>query len=287
VDGGQALKTGRSTAGFAILATLLALACGVPLARSTERTPVTFFVVGDSHFGAQGMGPLNRSLVEKLNRLPGSDYPDALGGRVETPRGVLFMGDMTDSSAAEEWQEFEAVYGLTGWDGLLKYPLFEAVGNHDIVGDSPVPERVRRRHGALVYSWDWDDLHVVCLDLHPDAQNLAWLGKDLEKVGAKRPLVVFFHYSIEGPYSDFWEEEQKSALAQALHGRNVLGIFHGHYHRAGQYLWRGYDVFLPGSPRPSSHALLVVRVGADSLAVGTRDFDTDTWRDAFVKPIRR
>jgi len=281
------LRTGRIAAGLAILTTLLGLTCAAPPAQSRERPAVTFFVVGDSHFGARDMGALNRSLVEKLNRLPGTDYPEAIGGRVETPRGVLFMGDMTDSSAQEEWAEFEAVYGLTGRDGLLKYPLFEAIGNHDIIGDSPVPKQVRRRHGALVYSWDWDDLHLVCLDLHPDTKNLAWLEKDLAKVRRERPLVVFFHYSIEGPYSDMWEEEQKDALAKALEGRNVLGIFHGHYHRAGWYVWHGHDVFLPGSPRHSSHAFLVVRVGADSLAVGTRDCDSDAWRDAFVKPIRR
>jgi cytolysin (calcineurin-like family phosphatase) len=139
----------------------------------------------------------------------------------------------------------------------------------------------------LVYSWSWADIHFVCLDLCPDPDNLRWLARDLAKVGRARPVIIFFHYSIEGPYSDFWEEEQKDAFARAIEGRNVPAIFHGHYHRAGRYQWRGHDVFLPGSPRHSSHAFLVVRIGANSLAVAFRDFDKQAWSDVFVKPIRR
>jgi cytolysin (calcineurin-like family phosphatase) len=257
------------------------------LVRAAERPAVTFFVSGDSHFGARGMQDLNRSLARQMNELPGREYPPGIGGRVEAPRGLLFMGDMTDAGRDEEWRAFEETYGLTGKDGLLRWPVFEAIGNHDMTGDSRVRDRVTRRHGGVAYSVDWEDLHVVCLDLHPDAKNLAWLKGDLARSGRERPLIIFFHYSIEGPYSDFWEDEHKQALAQALLGLNVLAIFHGHYHHAGHYLWRGHDVFLPGAPRHSSHVYLVVRVEARRLAVAFRDFDAQTWTETFVKPIHR
>jgi cytolysin (calcineurin-like family phosphatase) len=251
---------------------------------AAERRDVTFFVAGDAHFGALGMSERNRQIVEQMNSLVGRAYPDAMGGRVEEPRGLLFMGDMTDSSQEEDWREFERTYGR---DGLLRVPVFEAIGNHDFIGDSPIPPHVRRRHGGLVYSWDWEGVHFVCLDLHPDTQNLAWLARDLKKRDRASPLVIFFHYSIEGPYSEFWKAEDKDALAKALEGRNVLAIFHGHFHRAGHYEWRGLDVFLPGSPRHSSHAFLVVRLTADRLGVAFWDFDRRDWREAFVKAIRR
>jgi cytolysin (calcineurin-like family phosphatase) len=256
-------------------------------ARPAGASTLTFLVAGDSHFGAQNVEAPNRSLVEQLNALPGTDYPPAIGGRVQSPRGLLFMGDMTDSSREEEWREFEALFGLTGRDGLLRWPVYEAIGNHDFIGDSPVRGHVERRHGSLVYSWDWEDVHFVCLDMHPDAKNLEWLARDLKRVGRRRPLVVFFHYALQGPYSDFWEQEQKAALARAIEGRNVLAIFHGHYHRAGHYTWRGYDVFLPGSPRHSSHVFLAVRLTRERLDVAFRDFGARRWTETFTKRIRR
>jgi cytolysin (calcineurin-like family phosphatase) len=256
-------------------------------AKATAAPTVTFLVTGDSHFGASGMDRLNRTLVQQMNELPGVEWPATFGGSVGPMRGLLHLGDMTDSGLSEEWKDFEAVYGQTGHDGLLKYPVFETVGNHDIAGDSPVTVATRRRHGSLLYSWDWDDLHLVCLGLYPDAQGLAWLAKDLRAIGRERPLVVFFHYSIEGPYSESWTSEEKEAFAKAIEGYNVLAIFHGHYHRAGRYSWRGHDVFLPGSPRHGSHAFLAARIGADQLAIGFWDFDTRSWLESFVKTIRR
>jgi hypothetical protein len=258
-----------------------------PRARDASKTTLTFFVASDSHFGARGMDALNRSIVEQMNELPGTEYPPALGGRVEAPRGVLFLGDTTDNGTLEEFAEFEKVYGLTGRDGLLRYPVFEAIGNHDLNSESPIKQRARARHGAIHYSWDWSDLHLVCLDMYPDATTLAWLRRDLASLRPDHPLILFFHYSIQGHYSNGWEDEEKSAFARAIEGRNVLAIFHGHEHRMGHYVWSGHPVFRPGSPRHSSHSFLVVRVGPRELGVVARDFDNRSWLQSWSIPIRR
>jgi hypothetical protein len=273
-----------SAANLALWLGLSLLAAPAPPA---EPPTITFFVASDSHFGARGMSELNRTVVEQMNELPGTEYPPPLAGRVEVPRGVLFTGDTTDNGHLEEFAEFEAVYGLTGRDGLLNYPVFEAIGNHDLNRDSPVKEEVTRRHGGVDYAWDWDDLRLVCLDMYPDARTRDWLLRDLARVGRRRPLVLFFHYSIEGYYSDSWEREDKEAFARALEGHNVLAIFHGHEHRVGHYVWRDHPIFRPGAPRHSSHAFLVVRVGAREMAVVAWDFDNRTWLQAWVLPIRR
>ncbi len=267
--------------------TLLAFTLTTAAGLGAERPPVTFIVAGDSHFGASGMEALNESVVEQMNALPGTEYPPEMGGRVDVPRGLLFMGDMTDTSQESEWRAFERLYGLNGRDGVLKYPVFEAIGNHDYIGDTPIKRHVEKRHGSLVYAWSWDDLRLICLDMYPDERSLKWLAKELRRAGRERPLIIFFHYSIEGPYSESWSAAQKRAFAEAIGGHNVLAIFHGHFHRAGRYQWYGHDVFLPGAPRHSSHAFLVVRVTADTLAVATWDFDQRRFRDAFVKPITR
>jgi len=248
---------------------------------------VTFFVASDSHFGARGMDEVNRRLVEQMNALAGTKFPDELGGTVAAPRGVLFTGDTTDTGSLEEFAGFERVYGLTGRDGLLRFPVFEAIGNHDLNQSSPIKQRVRERHGGVDYAWDWDDLRLICLDMYPDAATVEWLEGELARLGTQRPAILFFHYSLEGYYSDFWEAAEKDAFARAIAGYNVVAIFHGHEHRVGHYFWRGYPVFRPGAPRHSSHAFLVVRVGPIEMSVAAWDFDNRRWLAWWQVPLRR
>jgi hypothetical protein len=252
-----------------------------------DHPEITFFVAGDSHFGVDRMEAQNRSLVQQMNELPGTPYPASVGGRVAEPQGVLFMGDMTETSQEAEWRQFESLYGLTGRDGLLRFPVYEAIGNHDYIGDSPIVRFVEARHGSLIYSWDWSDVHFVCLDMHPDLKNLEWFARDVRRAGLHRPLVVFFHYALLGPYSEGWQEEQKTALANALRGTNLVALFHGHYHHVGHYLWQGFPVFRPGSPRHSSHAFLVVRLSTHHMTVAYRDFGTGEWTEVITLRIHR
>jgi cytolysin (calcineurin-like family phosphatase) len=272
--------------------TALALLAGLWLAAPVAVAPgypptLTFFVASDSHFGAAGMNETNRSLVQQMNALPGTEYPPELGGRVERPRGVLFTGDATDNGLLEEFAEFEKVYGLTGKDGLLAYPVFESIGNHDLNAESPIKERAKARHGGINYSWDWDGIHFACLDMCPDARTREWLANDLHRLRPGRPLILFFHYSLEGPYSDFWEQADKEAFAKTIASRNVLAIFHGHEHRVGHYIWKGHPVFRPGAPRHSSHAFLAVRVRAREMSVAAWDFDNGRWLASWSVPVRR
>lgn len=194
---------------------------------------------------------------------------------------------MTDNGLLEEFAEFEQVYGRTGSDGLLRFPVFEAIGNHDVNATSPIKPRVTERHGGIHYSFDWDDLHAVCLDMYPDARTLGFLTRDLARVGRQRPVILFFHYSLEGPYGDFWESSEKVGFARAIEEYNVLAIFHGHEHRFGHYSWQGHFVFRPGAPRHRSHHFLAVRVDARQMAVAAWNFDDRKWDQAWVVPVRR
>jgi cytolysin (calcineurin-like family phosphatase) len=241
-------------------------------------TDVTFLVAADAHFGASGMGELNRRAIEDMNAIAGKPYPGG-GGVVGQPRGVLFAGDMTDNGMAWEWKTFEELYGLTGKEGLLKYPVFEGSGNHDRLVPliQVVPAHVRDRHGDLTYSMDWGDVHVVCLDQYPGRQNLDWLRRDLAKAGKQVPVVIYFHYSVLGPYSQWWSQSEKEAFASAIAGYNVIGIFHGHFHGCYSYRWKGIDVFNIGSPRHMWHRFLVVHVTDTRMTVGAWDWDLHQW----------
>lgn len=252
-------------------------------------TDVTFFVAADAHLGADGMLPLNRLEIENMNDLPGTPYPADIGGRVDRPLGVLFAGDMTDHGRSGEWKTFEQLYGLTGREGLLKYPVFEGTGNHDRVLPllECVPGAVRERHGGLTYSWDWADVHVVCLDLRPDAGDLGWLRRDLAAAGGRVPVIIYFHLSILGPYSDWWPDSEKEAFAKCIEDYNVIAIFHGHYHGSYAYKWKGLDVFNIGSPRHSAHRFLAVRVTDAALTVAAWDWDRRQWDWTFPRRINQ
>ena len=283
---GAGVRRSQTVRAFAVSVVVSFLALGSARPVATPPT-VTFFVASDSHFGASGMSEANRSLVEQMNALPGTEYPPEMGGRVDTPHGVLFTGDTTDNGHLEEFAEFEEVYGLTGTDGLLRYPVFEAIGNHDVNSESPIKGRARERHGGTNYAWSWDDLTFLCLDMYPDVTTRAWMTRQLEKLGKDRPVILFFHYSLEGPYSDFWEQLDKDDFARAIEGYNVAAIFHGHEHRVGHYMWRGHPVFRPGAPRHSSHAFLAVRMGESEMSVAAWDFDHRQWLQSWVVPVRR
>jgi hypothetical protein len=250
-------------------------------------TDVTFLVAADSHLGVEGIEALNRVQIAAMNALPGTPYPPQIGGSVGKPLGVLFAGDLTEHGSAAEWQLFETLYGLSGKEGLLKYPVFECSGNHDrpFLHLGQVTEKVRQRHGALTYSWDWGDLHVVCLDVYPTAANLRWLRGDLAAAGRRVPVVIYFHYSILGPFSDWWSEAEKEAFAKAIEGYNVVGIFHGHFHGSYHYQWKGLDVFNIGSPKWIYHRFLAVHVTDSAFTVAAWDWDRGRWDWSVVKAI--
>ncbi|MHC4715843.1 MAG: hypothetical protein ACYS5V_02640, partial [Planctomycetota bacterium] len=250
-------------------------------------TDVTFFVAADTHFGREGIDRLNKRQIDAMNSLPGTPYPPAVGGRVARPKGVLTAGDLTERGHLSQWRQFVAHYGLTGKDGLLKYPVYEGTGNHDrdVPLIQPVISGVRKRHGGLTYSWDWGDVHLVNLDMYPSAANLRWLRRDLAKVGREAPVIIYFHYSILGPFSDWWSHREKQAFRRAIAGHNVIGIFHGHYHHSGHYTWAGYDVYNVGSPRHGSHSFAVVPIIDGRMTVASWGWDPPVPAAPFRRPV--
>lgn len=270
------------------------LACGSPhVARPPQPrlrgTDVTFFVAADTHLGADNIEALNRIQIAAMNALPGRAYPWRLSGKVAKPKGVLIAGDLTDNGRMSEWRTFVKLYGLTGTDALLKYPVYECTGNHDRAPllIRPVLDGVRKRHGRLEYSWDWRGLHIVCLDNYPDAAACQWLKRDLAAVGELRPVVIYLHYALRGPFSGpkWWRQSQKQAFGATIDGYNVIGIFHGHYHGSLHYRWEGYDVYNVGSPRHACHSFAVVRVTDSIMTVASWNWDHNRWAWTHTKPI--
>lgn len=275
---------------------------------------VTFFVTSDTHYGAtETIAEANRATIDSMNFLPGTPYPAALGGGlIRTPRGVVLCGDLTNDGKAEQWDEFVKDYGAKG-EGKIVYPVYEIWGNHDGDARSAVREGVRGRTpgrpgvaaispNGLHYSWDWDRLHLVSVNVYPGTidgpdskfrnrpqNSLEFLADDLARnVGRSgRPVVIFQHFG----WDDFstgwqwWTERERNTFYEAIRDYNVVGIFHGHSHGVSAITWRGIDVFNVGSgqrdPKPGD--CFVVRITPDRMTVAQRV--ADRWNLTFTKPV--
>lgn len=267
---------------------------------------VTFLVASDTHFGfgssehdlsgslhdpvadPKGVELVNARQIRDMNAMPGRSWPSALGGSIARPRGVLISGDLTENGDPWQWRHFTRYYGLNGGDGLIDYPVFEAHGNHDKHHSWYVLDRVRERHGATRYAFDWDDLHLVCLGEAPDQDAIDWLQRDLRDVGSERPVVIYFHFPLQGPFAEdnwFGRGSYRDSFADAVSGFNVIALFHGHYHASGRYRWRGVDVYNVGAAKHRRHAFGVVRVTDDAIRVASWHHGNQHWEWWHEKPI--
>lgn len=95
----------------------------------TKDIDITFFITSDTHYGVEADGaiPANQATIDIMNAMPGTAYPVSIGGTVDTPRGVVVTGDLTEAGLTEEWGWFTADYGING-EGRVNYPVYEGWG---------------------------------------------------------------------------------------------------------------------------------------------------------------
>jgi hypothetical protein len=193
---------------------------------------VRFAFTSDAHYGLtrstfRGRGTVsahdvNAALVSDLN---------ALAATVGTFDFVVEGGDVANRAEIDDhvqppalsWAQFKADYV----DGLTlrttaggKTPVYVVPGNHDAsnaigfyramspaIDKTPMAEiynlmmaPARRTTATFDYesdrvltSRDAEGVHFVFLTVWPDSLGRAWLARDLERVGASTPVVVFTH----------------------------------------------------------------------------------------------
>ena len=239
---------------------------------------LTFMVVADTHLGAEGMEKSNATMVAALDELPGAPWPSRVGGVVAPPLALAVLGDLTDSGRPEQMRCFENLYYADPHP--RRGPTVALTGNHDRSYDRTVVSgRLIGWHGSLLRAWDWGGVRVLCMDTGPTAAALAWLEQELARTPAARPLIIFQHFALSGPFSgsDWIPERHKSRYAKLLTGRRVLAIFHGHYHGSGHYRWQGIDVYNTGSPLHRWTEALAVRLDEDQLVVASWNWQAKRW----------
>lgn len=261
----------------------LAFACAVllllapALGEPAKPRDVTFLVTSDCHYvdadRKNDRNASNRATIDQMNVITEANWPAELGGdRVQAPRAVIVLGDCIDDGdrvihgkniSAEQYAYFVKDFGLDGTDGRLKFPVFEGWGNHDgpPVGQEKngfsfqahlkARNKVRRERGLIAnvadnglhYSWDWDDVHLVHLNIYPadrqregvhyspvwhDPQNaLAFLKKDLaDHVGnSGRPVILMSHCGFD---TDWWTPADWRDVYDAVKPYNMVLYLYGH-----------------------------------------------------------
>ncbi len=276
---------------------------------------VTFFVASDTHYGRENNAFLSRKIIDAMNALPGTPMPASIGGgAVRTPRGVVLNGDLLDEGFDPErapslWKEFCRDYGLSGEDGRLCYPLYEGFGNHDggpvkSITRAGIRERNPRRIGLTAispdghhYSWDWEQVHLVQLNLfggagpqdvkgvnaveHDPEGALQFLRDDLAKhVGdSGKVVIVFQHFAWAGGMADWWQAEAKERFFEVIKPYRIACLINGHSHGAAFVPWHDLLTVHDGSTargEGDTGDFMVVRVTDQELILAQRKLD-GTW----------
>ena len=288
-----------------------------------EKNDITFFVSSDTHYGNADNDQLNKQTIDLMNATPGLSLPGEVGGgKVRTPRGVVFNGDLLDNgsgpNAEDSWEEFVHDYGLTGEDGRLVFPVYEGFGNHDggpakSYNRNQIKQRNKTRVGVtetsengMHYSWDWDELHLVQLNLfggdgpgdvmnvsgpnHDPALALSFLKSDLAKYVGKsnKKVIVFQHFPWVGGMSDWWTPAAKDRFYEVVKDYNIVALINGHSHGASFIPWKGLLTIHDGStarPESGTGDFLVIRVTDDELIVIQRK--QEGWGIMMRQPLKK
>ena len=203
---------------------------------------VTFIVDSDLHF-TNSITPKKSNHVSLITGICKERQIDA----------VICPGDLTDNGWNGKslccWKyggEYDQLISLKEQyiSPISKYTnVYLCMGNHDTYTPwpyiHPVGNYIERRYDSLRYVFKLGDLHFVCLNIYPDRKGISFLNDILVK---GRPYVLFFHYNLEGQWSDWWTEKEKEQFYETIKDYNIVAILVGHAHRSSNMEWRGINV---------------------------------------------
>lgn len=243
-DGLQVGARGRRIS-FLSLATLLLLAGLAPRAGAEKRSAAadfTFIHASDVHT------PMAKSKAT-LSRVAGLGEIDLapFGIKVPKPSFAIVSGDLTEFGGGSGWWEEYVSY----WNGC-GIPVYHGLGNHDNTWHANI-KPLRDIGSGPYYSFDEHGCHFVSLmtataqDPRPSVgeEEILWLKKDLERVGARTPVFVWFHHPLGG--TEFASRYDYDRLLDVLRGCNTVLLMAGHSHGHVYRPVEGIDQITGGS----------------------------------------
>jgi hypothetical protein len=194
----------------------------------------TFVQISDSHIGFAK--PPNTHVTEtlrvaiaRINALP------------ERPDLLIHTGDLTHLSTPKEFDTVAEILKEARVGHVVSVP-----GEHDLVGDDR--EYLRRfgrgTKGEGWSSFDHGGVHFVGLvnvagggDARAlgvlGEEQLGWLEKDLARLGASTPIVLFAHVPLWAVYPKWgWGTEDGGRALALLKRFGSVTVLNGHIHQA-------------------------------------------------------
>ncbi len=280
------MRSKESDAALCVFLFVLATCGLVPRAVAAETTPdkpvLTFFGWSDQHVQTDGNAEHLVPAIDAMNGLPGTPYPDTIGGTVAEPAFVFGCGDIT------EWPTHAA---RKAYDQQiterLEFQAYDILGNHDEGGKVP-SETMRKwivsRHGSPSYTFHQGGVQFIALfskydeGLNNPAQPLTedalnFLRSSLAKLPKGTPVIVATHLCFDAITN-------RDALCQVIGDANVIAILGGHYHKAKVDEYGGYHfVQLPSPVRGSPDEFTVLRITSNRLIAIPYNYRQKKWND--------
>lgn len=213
----------------------------------------SFIIDSDLHFGKSldenGNAIIfqrnKKNHIEKILKLI-KENPDEI-------KAVICPGDLTEH----------------GWNGALKcitktpdeltplkkeyvkpiedvgVPVYLCVGNHDNTIPLPTPidyiylpvyNYVVAKHGSLEYDFVIENIHFICMSVYPKKSKMKYLKKKMtEAIDEDKKIIIYFHYNLEGPFSDWFKVDLKKdydAFFETIkpYRDHILALIVGHLH---------------------------------------------------------
>ncbi len=228
------LGTAVVVSGFATRAAARAVPGAALGAARAESHDFYFVQLSDTHWGFEGpaINPDAGGTLEKAVA--------AVNGLDEAPDFVVFTGDLTHTTddagvRRDRMRGFQDIVGK-----LRARKVYYMAGEHDAALDEG--EAFQRHFGKLHYSFDHKGIHFVVLDNVSDPaaivgeKQLAWLKRDLARVGKHHPIVVFTHRPLFDLAPDWdWATRDGRAVIDALLPYSNVTVFYGHIHQENHH----------------------------------------------------
>lgn len=198
--------------------------------------PIYFAHLTDIHINAPA----------KNNPLFGIDMTAKLRAVFEDLRGlktkpsfILISGDLTQDGDLEDYRHLKRIIGEESEKSGI--PVYVGLGNHDsraafregYLGEAPSED-------SYYYSFVERGLRIVMLntqvpgthDGRLDEAQLAWLSEMLDKPAEQGSILVLHHPATATPSAlmDGHLLQNPEELANAITGRDVIGLLSGHIH---------------------------------------------------------
>jgi Icc protein len=200
---------------------------------NTKAADFSFVQISDSHIGFNkpANADVNGTLQLAVEQINAASQPDL----------ILHTGDLTHVAKASEFDTLAQILG-----GLHQKEVFYVPGEHDVTGDDGklYLERFGKSTGGKTWqSFDHKGVHFVglnnCVQLEGLGQigteQLDWLRKDVSRVPASTPIVVFAHIPLWSVYPEWGWATKDSAEALAILKRfGSVTVLNGHIHQVMQ-----------------------------------------------------